>query len=114
VGTDRKRLIAAEKAPFHTLVKLVERELELAREGRIDELQAAIARTGAHIATLPTPAPESARTLALRAEAIRGRVIIEVERVRERLAASRAAVRRGRRIARTYSGPADDRISTSA
>jgi hypothetical protein len=114
VGTDRQRLIAAEQAPFHHLVKMVEQELELAAQGRIDELHEAITRTGAYMDTLPKPAPESARALALHAEAMRGRVIVEVERARDHLTASRAAVRRGRRIARKYAAPPDGRISTSA
>ena len=114
MGGDRKRLIAAEQAPFHTLVKLVEHELALAEQGRIDELQDAIERTGAHLGTLPQPAPASAEPLALRAEAIRGRVTILVERTEESLSMSRAAARRGRRIARKYGGPANGRISTSA
>ena len=114
MGADREHLIAAEQAPFHTLVKLVEQELELAEQGRLNELEDAITRTGAHIATLPAPAPASAQPLALRAEAMRGRVMIVVERVEERLSVSRAAARRARRIARKYGTAPDGRISTSA
>ncbi len=105
---------AAEQAPFHTLVKMVECELELVKQGRIDELQDAVAKTGAFIATLPQPAPESAQALALRAEAMRGRVLIEVERFGEKLSVSRAALRRSRQITRTYSSPAAGQVSTSA
>jgi hypothetical protein len=85
MGTGRERLIAAERAPFHTLVKLVEHELELARDGRSVELREAIARTGAYLETLPNPAPESARPLVLHAEAMRGRVIILTERLRAQI-----------------------------
>lgn len=114
MGTDRERLIAAEQAPFRTLVRLVERELELASHGLLEELQEAVERTGAYMETLPQPAPDSAVALALRADAIRGRVAIELERSKERLSVARAALRRGRRIARKYGAPADSRISTSA
>lgn len=112
--TDRQQLIAAEQAPFQTLVKLIERELELAGQGRLQELQKAVARTGAHVANLPSPAPDSARPLVLRAEALRGRVIIETRRLRESIAGSRASLRRGRRVVRKYAAPRAGRYSTTA
>ncbi len=114
MGSGSKRLIADERAPFHTLVKLVERELELAGSGRTAELREAIAKTGAYLDTLPKPVPASARPLVLHAEAMRGRVMIETERLRDRLAGSRNALRRGRRIARTYAPPRSGRYSTTA
>jgi hypothetical protein len=114
MGTGRERLIAAERAPFHALVKLVEHELELAREGRSVELREAIARTGAYLETLPHPAPESARPLVLHAEAMRGRVMILTERLRAKILKSRNTQRRGRRIARTYAPPRSGRYSTTA
>ena len=114
MGTGRERLTAAERAPFHTLVKLVEHELELAHEGRSVELREAIARTGAYLDTLPDPIPESARPLVLHAAAMRGRVTIETERLRMKLSDSRNTVRRARRIARRYAPPRAGRYSTSA
>lgn len=105
---------AEEQAPFHALVKLIEQELELAGQGRVDELQEAVARTGEFMATLPNPAPASARQLVLRAEALRGRVAIEVTRLRDGLSASRSALRRNRDIARSYGPPSAGRISTTA
>ena len=113
MGTDRNRLIA-EQAPFQKLVKLIEHELELAGQGLIQELDDAIARTGDHMATLPNPAPESAQQLALRAEALRGRVIIEVTRLKENIALTRATLRRGRRVARQYRAPRGGQYSTTA
>jgi hypothetical protein len=112
--TDRQRLIAAERVPFQQLIKLIEIELELAAEGRIDEFREALERTGAFMATLPKPAPASARPLVLHAEAMRGRVTIEAERMRDKLSSSRKAVRQGRRIARRYGPPAARRYSTTA
>lgn len=105
---------ADEQAPFQTLIKMIERELELAGQGRLAELQQAVERTGAFMARLPSPAPESAQPLALRAEALRGRVTIETQRVGEGIARSRTTLRRARRIARRYSAPRTGRISTSA
>ena len=112
--TDRERLIAAERVPFQQLIKLIEVELELAAAGRIAELREAIERTGAFMETLPKPAPESARPLVLQAEAMRGRVAIEAQRMREKLSASRNAMRQGRRIARRYGLPVAKRYSTTA
>jgi hypothetical protein len=114
MGADRKRLTAAEQAPFQKLIKLIERELELAGEGRVEELQAAVTKTGAYMETLPSPAPESALPLVERAKALRGRVAIETERLRESIELSRAALRRSRRIARRYAAPRVNRYSTSA
>ena len=114
MGTGRERLTAAERAPFHTLVKLVERELELAHECSSVALREAIASTGAYLETLPYPAPESARQLVLHAEAMRGRVIILAERLRTGISKSRNTQRRGRRIARKYAPPRAGRYSTTA
>ena len=114
MGTDLDHLTGAEQAPFHHLVKLIEHELELAGQGRLDELNEAVERTGNHMATLPNPAPDSARHLLLRAEALRGRVIIEVTRLRESIALSRATLRRSRRVSREYRRPRSGRYSTSA
>ncbi len=114
MGTDRKRLIAAEQAPFQTLIKMIERELELAGRGQVQELQAAVQQTGEYMRTLPTPAPDSALALVERAKALRGRVTIEAERLREGIAQSRSSLRRSRQIARRYGRPRGNRYSTTA
>lgn len=106
--------VAEEQAPFHTLVKMIERELELAEQGLLEELHEAVEQTGAFMATLPSPAPESAAPLVLRADALRGRVTIETQRLKKSIGRSRTSLRRARKIARRYSTPHSDRISTSA
>ncbi len=105
MGTDRRRLTAAEQAPFQKLIKLIEHELELAGQGRVQELQDAVAKTGAYMETLPSPAPASALPLVERAKALRGRVTIEAERLRESIELSRrrSATRTPRRARRTPS-----------
>ena len=114
MGGDSQQLNAATLPAFRKLVKLVERELELAGEGRFAELQEAVRRTGEHLDSLPKPAPAAAQDLVLRAQALRGRVIIEVTRQAEGIASARARLRRGRRLARHY-GPGRPRgYSTSA
>jgi hypothetical protein len=105
---------AAEQAPFHTLIKMIERELELAGQGLLDELQQAVEETGAYMATLPTPAPASAESLVLRADALRGRVTIEATRLKDSIGRARTTQRRARKIARRYAAPRSARISTSA
>ena len=105
---------ASEQAPFHTLVKLIERELELAGQGQLAELEDAVTRTGAHMRTLPAPAPAAAVPLVLRAQALRARVTIDTERLRENIALRRSALRRSRRVARTYAPPRRDQYTTEA
>jgi hypothetical protein len=114
MGADSKRLRDAEQAPFQRLIKLIERELELAGQGRLQELQDAVAETGRFMETLPAPAPESAQPLVERAKALRGRVTIETRRLRDGIEFSRGALRRARRISKTYSQPRGNRYSTTA
>lgn len=114
MGADRQRLKQAELAPFQTLVKLIEHELELAGQGRIEELQRAVAATGEYLLGLPNPPPAAALALIERARAMRARVTIETERLRDAIAATRATNRRRRRMARTYGAPPRSRYSASA
>jgi hypothetical protein len=114
MGTDIRRLKAAEQAPFQKLIKLIEHELELAGQGGLEELQAAVEKTGAFMETLPSPAPESAQPLVERAKALRGRVTIETRRLQEGIEFSRGALRRARRVAKTYSQQHGNRYSTTA
>jgi hypothetical protein len=106
-------------APFERLAKMIEQELELAGQGKVKELREAVAKTGAYMATLPSPAPESARTLINRAQALRGRVRIEAQRLLESIEISQASKRRARRISRKYAQQQQhqqqgNRYSTSA
>lgn len=103
-----------ELAPFHTLVKLIERELELAGRGETAQLQAAVEATGVYMSSLPVPPPESARVLIDRARALRARVAIETERLRDSLSLARATRQRRRTVQRTYGPPARRGYSASA
>jgi hypothetical protein len=114
MGADRKRLKADEQAPFQKLVKLIEQELELAGQGRLQELQEAVTRTGEFMQTLPVPAPGSAQPLVERAKALRGRVTIETRRLQESIEFSRGALRRARRVSKKYSQQRGHRYSTTA
>lgn len=103
-----------ETAPFQRLVKMIEHELQLAGEGRVQELREAVAKTGVYMATLPSPAPPSALALVHRAEAMRARVRIEAQRLGESIQISRASFRRARQIAKKYAPKQGTRYSTSA
>jgi hypothetical protein len=105
---------ATDRAPFQRLAKMIERELELAGQGRLTELEEAVRRTGEFMATLPVPAPAGARASIERSKALRGRVTIEVTRLREQLQHSREALKTARRVSRTYSQAPSGRYSTSA
>lgn len=113
-GAAASKRDAAEQVPFQRLIKLIERELELAGQGRTEELHQAVEATGAYMRTLPTPAPESARVLVARADALRARVRIEAQRLQEQIGLRLATRRRGRRIASSYAGPPARRYSTTA
>jgi hypothetical protein len=93
---------------------MIEHELELAGAGRLTELYDAVAARGAYLSTLPSPAPAAARAAVERANALHSRVIIEAQRAREGLANSRRALRRAKRVAKTYLPAPDARYSTSA
>jgi response regulator of citrate/malate metabolism len=103
-----------ETAPFQRLVKMIEHELELAGQGRVQELQDAVAKTGAYMATLPSPAPQSALALVHRAQAMRARVRIETQRLGESIQISRGTARRARQIIKKYAQKRGTRYSTSA
>ncbi len=94
---------------------MIEHELELAGQGRVKELQEAVAKTGAFMATLPTPAPPAALPLVFRAKALRGRVTIETRRLQNSIERARGASKQARRIRRKYqSHETGARYSTSA
>lgn len=103
-----------DAAPYEYLAKMIERELELAGQGRLQELQAAVEARGEYVRSLPTPAPPAAQAAVQRANALHCRVIIETERARDGLAISRASLRRADRVARTYSPPPSRRWQASA
>lgn len=115
MGSDRKPVsLQQELAPYHTLVKLIEHELELAGRGEVDALRKAVAETGVYMRQLPVPPPESARALIERARALRARVSIDTQRLQDSLAVARASRRRRRRVERSYAQPARRSYSASA
>lgn len=100
--------------PWLRLEKLIEREFELVRAGRLDDLQAAVRMTGEHIARLPRTPPRSARLHIVRARALRERIEIELGRKRDRLDEEHRARRKSHELRRTYSTLPNRRYSISA
>ena len=113
---------AARSAPdleqlalYGRLVKMLEHELELAGQGRVTELGAAIEQRSRYLRSLPAPADSDTEQLLLRAQALHGRVSIETQRLAEAITGRREARRLARRMARTYvAAPSPRSYSTSA
>ena len=103
-----------EAAPYVRLTKLIEAELEFASNRELDQLRAAVERTGAYMTTLIAPAPASAQATLQRALALRGRIEIETRRARDELEVARQSLRRTRQVARQYGPPQRSRYSTTA
>ena len=104
-----------DAAPYLRLMKLIENELELARNRKLRELRVAVEKTGEYMSTLPTPAPPAAQPTIQRAMGMRSRVAIEARRHRDEIQATRTALRRSRQLARSYAGgPQSNQYSTSA
>jgi hypothetical protein len=89
-------------APYEALVRIAERELELAGEGRYDELAQLSRQRAAVMRALPKPAPALARDPLERALALQRRVSIELLRRREQVLLSLRRVEISKRAASGY------------
>ena len=106
---------ASDAAPYEALIELIEHELQLAGEGRFDELAEAGAVRAAMAGTLPETPPASAREPLERANLLQERLTIEVLRGREAVLAALVDVERAKRTARGYAPPRRrEQISASA
>ena len=107
-------MTGSEAAPYDTLARSIERELELVGEGRFDEVAALYDERAALIATLPEIPPAAARPALQRAALMSKRVEIEILRYREALVLEHARVRRIGRAARGYAIPRQSRPNVQA
>ncbi len=98
-----------DAAPYETLARNIERELELMGEGALDELAALYAERAALLEGLPAIPPAGARPALQRAALMNKRVEIEILRRREALIAESANAERVERTARGYAPPAENR-----
>jgi len=100
-------MTAPEAAPYETLARNIERELELIGEGSVDRLAALHAERAKLLETLLAIPPAGARPALQRAALLNKRVEIEILRRQEALIVESANVERVGRTARGY-GPAVD------
>jgi hypothetical protein len=103
-----------DTAPYETLARNIERELELIGEGAYDVLAELHAERAALLAVLPAIPPDSARPALQRAALMNERVELEILRRREALLADGATVERVGRTARGYAPAAENRPHVQA
>jgi len=96
-------------APYETLARSLERELELLGEGAYAELETLHAERATLLAGLPATPPESARPALQRAALMNKRVEMEILRRREVLLLEASTVLRVERTARGYAPAAENR-----
>lgn len=92
-------------AAYARLAELAERELELAREGRLDELEALAAERAGIVAGLPDDPPAPAQQALERCSAFQAATTELLARARAELARDAEQIDRGRRTARGYGAP---------
>ena len=88
--------------PYEELVRLAERELELARLGRLDEVVELQARRAEHVARLPSYPPPDARPALERAAALQQETTVVLAMSARSAVDSLRRVDRGRVAVRSY------------
>jgi hypothetical protein len=102
-------MTAPDVAPYETLARSLERELELLGEGAFGQLETLHAERAALLLALPATPPESARPALQRAALMNKRVEMEILRRREALLLDASTVERVERTARGYAPAAESR-----
>lgn len=87
---------------YRQLVALAEEELELARAGRLEEVEALQARRARHVAQMPSYPPPDARASLERAAALQRETTVVLATSARQAAESLRKVDRGRAVARSY------------
>jgi len=101
-GLGEAGLVAADAAPYETLVAMIEHELELAGEGRFADLGRANDERTALMTALPDPSPAWALPLLQRADMLHRSLTMELQRRRDAILLEVAAVERAQRAAHGY------------
>jgi hypothetical protein len=96
--------------PYAAILELAERELELARDGRIEDLRSLAPEWDALTADLPEQPPASARTPLERAAALHERTSATLQCLREALLCDLRTTARASRAAHGYAGHTPRRI----
>jgi hypothetical protein len=97
-----ERADASALAPYEALVRITERQLELAGQGRYAEMAQLSGQRAELMRRLPRPAPREAREVLERALAMQRRLTIELLRRREQVLLSLRRVEMSKRAARGY------------
>jgi len=96
-------MTSPDAAPYESLARMIERELELICTRDQDALAALRAERDALIASLPDTPPDCARPALQRAALMNKRLEIEILRLREALVLEADNIQRVSRTARGYS-----------
>jgi hypothetical protein len=105
---------SVEAAPYETLARSFERELELLGERAFDGLEALHGEREKLISSLPATPPAAARAALQRAALLNKRVEIEILRHREDLLLDAAQLQRVSRTARGYAPAVQSRPHVQA
>jgi hypothetical protein len=96
--------------PYTAILELAEHELQLARDGRIEDLRSLAPQWDALTADLPTQPPISARGPLERAAALHERTSATLQCLREGLLCDLRTTARASRAAHGYAGQAPRRV----
>ncbi len=110
VATAPPTEIDASLDPYTAILELAERELQLARDGRIEDLRSLAPEWDALTAGLPERPPASARTPLERAAALHERTSATLQSMREALLCDLRTTARASRTAHGYAGQAPRRV----
>jgi hypothetical protein len=96
--------------PYAAILELAERELQLARDGRIEDLRSLAPQWDALTADLPEQPPASARSPLERAAALHERTSATLQCLREALLCDLRTTARASRAAHGYASQAPRRV----
>jgi hypothetical protein len=96
--------------PYAAILELAERELQLARDGRIEDLRSLAPQWDALTAGLPEQPPASARSPLERAAALHERTSATLQCLREALLCDLRTTARASRTAHGYAGQSPRRV----
>ncbi|HEV3321997.1 MAG TPA: hypothetical protein VG147_07385 [Solirubrobacteraceae bacterium] len=109
-ATDFESQIDPSLDPYQAILELAERELQLARDGRIEDLRSLAPQWDALTADLPAQPPVSARGPLERAAALHERTSATLQCLREGLLCDLRTTARASRAAHGYAGQAPRRV----
>lgn len=107
---DRGSWVGSSPDPYTAILELAEYELQLARDGRIEDLRSLAPRWDALTANLPEQPPISARGPLERAAALHERTSATLQCLREGLLCDLRTTARASRAAHGYAGQAPRRV----